>query len=148
MQEKRPRLTETTFQLLLILTLIQNVDEDTRTLTKVWFYFYIFWIFAKTNIFKGVQVSDEEIDETDKAVQANGNGVSSKLQKEQQELEKINTGMSKVILKDLKERQKYKAWKQQNMDPRNASRTPNASKEPVYKLRFAFYKFQIKKCLI
>lgn len=85
-----------------------------------------------SDTYKGVQVSDEELDETDKAVQENGNG---QLQKEQHELEKINTGMSKVILKDLKERQKYKAWKQQNMDPRNASRTPNASKEPVYKLR-------------
>lgn len=44
--------------------------------------------------------------------------------------------MGKVILKDIKERQKYKIWKQHNLDPRNASRTPSASKEPVYKLRY------------
>lgn len=43
--------------------------------------------------------------------------------------------MSTVILKDLKERAKYKQWKQQNLDPRNASRTPSAKIEPQYRLR-------------
>lgn len=51
-------------------------------------------------------------------------------------MKKINTGMSQVILKDLKETAKYRKWKQQNLDPRNASRTPSASKEPVYRLRY------------
>lgn len=81
--------------------------------------------------YKGVQTSDDE-DQVDKAVQQNGD---PNLVKEEEELKKINTGMSKVILKDIKERQKYKIWKQNNLDPRNASRTPSASKEPVYKLR-------------
>lgn len=78
-------------------------------------------------------MSDEE-DEVDKA--ATKENEEPKLVKEVVELEKINSGMGKVILKDLKERQKYKIWKQHNLDPRNASRTPSASKEPVYKLRY------------
>lgn len=49
---------------------------------------------------------------------------------------KINSGLGSVILKDIKEEVKYKKWKQQNLDPRNASRTPSASKEPVYRLRY------------
>lgn len=44
--------------------------------------------------------------------------------------------MGAVILKDLKEHAKYRKWKQQHMDPRNASRTPSASKEPGYRLRY------------
>lgn len=58
------------------------------------------------------------------------------LKKEEEELQKINSGMGAVILKDLKEHAKYRKWKQQHMDPRNASRTPSASKEPVYRLRY------------
>lgn len=44
--------------------------------------------------------------------------------------------MGAVILKDLKEHAKNRKWKQHNIDPRNASRTPSASKEPVYRLRY------------
>lgn len=44
--------------------------------------------------------------------------------------------MSAVILKDLKEHAKYRKWKQNHMDPRNASRTPSASREPAYRLRY------------
>lgn len=44
--------------------------------------------------------------------------------------------MSAVILKDLKEHAKYRKWKQHHIDPRNASRTPSASKEPMYRLRY------------
>lgn len=84
-----------------------------------------------SDTYKGVQTSDDE-DQVDKAAQ---NGETVEQVKGQVELEKINSGMSKVILKDIKERQKYKVWKQSNLDPRNASRTPSASKEPVYKLR-------------
>lgn len=58
------------------------------------------------------------------------------LKKEEEELKKINTGMSAVILKDLKEHAKYRKWKQSHIDPRNASRTPSASKEPMYRLRY------------
>jgi actin-binding LIM protein len=92
--------------------------------------------------YKGVQQSDDE-DEVDNQGKPRGHKHQSpqeevtdeRLKKEAQELAKINTGMSKVLLKDLKERAKYKQWKQANLDPRNASRTPSASKEPVYKLR-------------
>jgi actin-binding LIM protein len=83
--------------------------------------------------YKGVQTSDDE-DQVDKAVE-NVENVEPQLKREEEELKKINSGMSKVILKDLKERQKYKIWKQNNLDPRNASRTPSASKELHYKLR-------------
>ncbi|CRL05885.1 CLUMA_CG019116, isoform B [Clunio marinus] len=82
--------------------------------------------------YKGVQTSDDE-DQVDKAVEEN---IEPVLKKGEEELKKINSGMSKVILKDIKERQKYKIWKQNNLDPRNASRTPSANKEPVYKLRY------------
>lgn len=44
--------------------------------------------------------------------------------------------MGAVILKDLKEHAKYRKWKQSHIDPRNASRTPSASKEPGYRLRY------------
>lgn len=58
------------------------------------------------------------------------------LRKEEEELKKINSGMGAVILKDLKEHAKYRKWKQHHMDPRNASRTPSASREPAYRLRY------------
>ncbi|XP_065372568.1 actin-binding LIM protein 3 isoform X2 [Calliphora vicina] len=81
--------------------------------------------------YKGVPVSDDE-EETEKK---NGE-TDSRLQREAKELEKLNSGIGSVIAKDLKETAKYRKWKQQNLDPRNASRTPSASKEPVYKLRY------------
>lgn len=82
--------------------------------------------------YKGVQTSDDE-DQVDKAANEN---IEPQLKREEEELKKINSGMSKVILKDIKERQKYKIWKQNNLDPRNASRFPSATKEPHYKMRF------------
>lgn len=62
--------------------------------------------------------------------------VFSRLKKEEQELAKIQNGMGGVFLKDLKESAKKEKWRQNNVDPRNASRTPSAMKEPVYKLRY------------
>lgn len=41
-----------------------------------------------------------------------------------------------MFLKDLKENARKQKLRQQHLDPRNASRTPSASKEPVYKLRY------------
>lgn len=64
-----------------------------------------------------------------------------RLQREAKELEKLNSGIGSAIAKDLKETAKYRKWKQQNLDPRNASRTPSASKEPVYKLRYEYFIF-------
>ncbi|XP_055699830.1 actin-binding LIM protein 1 isoform X1 [Phlebotomus papatasi] len=83
--------------------------------------------------YKGVPVSDDE-DETDAAATANNK--IERLKKEEEELAKMNSGMGAVILKDLKEHARYTKWKQQHLDPRNASRTPSASKEPLYKLRY------------
>lgn len=62
--------------------------------------------------------------------------LSSRLKKEEQELAKIQNGMGGVFLKDLKESAKKEKWRQNNIDPRNASRTPSANKEPIYKLRY------------
>lgn len=45
-------------------------------------------------------------------------------------------GPPQVFLKTVQEREKYRAWKMSHMDPRNASRTPSASKEPAYRLRY------------
>lgn len=55
--------------------------------------------------------------------------------KEEQELVKINSGMGSVLLKDMKEQAKIRKYKQSHIDPRNASRTPSASKEPMNRLR-------------
>jgi len=57
-------------------------------------------------------------------------------QKEEEELSKIGTGIGKVFLKNVKEREKLRQWKMANMDPRKASRTPSAAKEPAYRLRY------------
>lgn len=58
------------------------------------------------------------------------------LRKEEAELKKIKSGMGAVILKDLKEHAKFRKWKQLHIDPRNSSRTPSASKELMYRLRY------------
>ncbi|XP_023019260.2 actin binding LIM protein Uncoordinated 115a isoform X2 [Leptinotarsa decemlineata] len=80
--------------------------------------------------YKGVPDSDE--DEID--------GRNSKelenIKKEEEELTKIASGIGKVFLKNVQEREKLKQWKAANLDPRNASRTPSANKEPHYRLRY------------
>ncbi|KAG4080226.1 hypothetical protein HA402_008297 [Bradysia odoriphaga] len=85
--------------------------------------------------YKGVPVSDDE-DEVDEAKKNGETKQEQLLRKEEEELSKINSSMGAVILKDLKEHAKNRKWKQHNIDPRNASRTPSASKEPVYRLRY------------
>lgn len=57
-------------------------------------------------------------------------------QREEAELSKIATGIGKVFLQQVKEREKIRAYKATHLDPRNASRTPAADREPGYKLRF------------
>ncbi|XP_052745075.1 actin-binding LIM protein 3 isoform X2 [Bicyclus anynana] len=78
-----------------------------------------------SDTYKGVADSDEE------GERVNGlNGdVDPKLRREEQELSKIETGIAQVFLKEVKEREKLQQWKKQNLDPRNASRTPSASRE-------------------
>lgn len=60
----------------------------------------------------------------------------SVLQKEEEELSKIATGIGKVFLQNVREREKVRQWKLAHIDPRNASRTPSAAHEPVYRLRY------------
>lgn len=80
--------------------------------------------------YKGVASDDEDEAETKNGI------IDSRLQREAEELEKLNSGIGSAIARDLKETAKYRKWKQQNLDPRNASRTPSASKEPLNKLRY------------
>lgn len=58
------------------------------------------------------------------------------LKKEEEELSKIANGIGKIFLQTLKEREKLRAWKRANLDPRNASRTPSATRELPSRLRY------------
>lgn len=58
------------------------------------------------------------------------------LEREEKELSKIANGIGKVFLQTLKEREKLRAWKRANLDPRNASRTPSATRELPSRLRY------------
>ncbi|KAF7490681.1 Actin-binding LIM protein 2, partial [Sarcoptes scabiei] len=64
------------------------------------------------------------------------NFVSPQLKREEEELSKIATGIGKVFLKNVKEREKLMAYRQANLDPRNASRTPSAKTEISARLRY------------
>lgn len=68
---------------------------------------------------------DEDDDDTD-----------PQLKKEEEELSKIANGIGKIFLKTLKDREKIRAWKRANLDPRNASRTPSATRELPSRLRY------------
>jgi actin-binding LIM protein len=93
--------------------------------------------------YKGVPISDEEggvkeellspvtIDEVDCKVI-----VDKQLKREEKELSKIATGIGKVFLQNVREREKMRQWKMSHLDPRNASRTPSANKEPMNRLRY------------
>ncbi|XP_018319106.1 actin-binding LIM protein 1 isoform X3 [Agrilus planipennis] len=83
--------------------------------------------------YKGVSNSDDE-DEVDEATAKQLH--DERLKKEEEELSKIASGIGKVFLKNVKEREKFKQWKAAHLDPRNASRTPSANKEPPHKLRY------------
>lgn len=58
------------------------------------------------------------------------------LKKEEEELSKIASGIGKIFLQTLKEREKLRAWKRANLDPRNASRTPSATRALPSRLRY------------
>lgn len=58
------------------------------------------------------------------------------LKKEEEELSKIASGIGKIFLKTVQEREKFRKWKRANIDPRNASRTPSAKSEPHSRLRY------------
>ncbi|XP_028040559.1 actin-binding LIM protein 2 isoform X3 [Bombyx mandarina] len=90
-----------------------------------------------SDTYKGVPDSDEEVDGKVNGAVNGRAGVDPKLRKEEEELSKIETGIAQVFLKEVKEREKLQQWKKQNLDPRNASRTPSASREPTYRLRYS-----------
>lgn len=64
------------------------------------------------------------------------NTITCYYQREEEELSKIATGIGKVFLQQVKERERIRAWKATHLDPRNASRSPAANREPQNKLRF------------
>ncbi|XP_046993366.1 actin-binding LIM protein 3 isoform X3 [Schistocerca americana] len=90
-----------------------------------------------SDTYKGVPVSDDE-DEVDGKEKDDGEKKPEdpKLKKEEQELSKIATGIGKVFLQNVREREKLRQWKMAHLDPRNASRTPSAAREPTYRLRY------------
>ncbi|CAG9861145.1 unnamed protein product [Phyllotreta striolata] len=81
--------------------------------------------------YKGVPSDEDEVDNAKE-----GDIQDEKLKKEENELSKIASGIGKVFLKNVQEREKFKQWKAANLDPRNASRTPSANKEPNYRFRY------------
>lgn len=66
----------------------------------------------------------------------NSDGEPATVGKEEEELSKIANGIGKIFLQTLKERERLRAWKKANLDPRNASRTPSATRELPTRLRY------------
>ncbi|CAH1708510.1 actin-binding LIM protein 1 isoform X5 [Aphis gossypii] len=82
--------------------------------------------------YKGISDDEDEVDHkmnVDKAI-------DPKLKKEEEELSKLGSGIGKVFLQEVREREKHQKWKVSHMDPRNASRCPSAAREPTYRLRY------------
>ncbi|KAK9501238.1 hypothetical protein O3M35_011983 [Rhynocoris fuscipes] len=90
--------------------------------------------------YKGVPDSDEDEDDTVDASTASevskskASTIDSKLKKEEVELSKLSSGMGKVFLASVKERERI--MRQRQLDPRNASRSPSASSQPSLRLRY------------
>lgn len=51
-------------------------------------------------------------------------------------MSKIDTGIAKVFLQDREKDRENLRHRAANVDPRNASRTPSAAREPAYRLRY------------
>ncbi|KAL6432192.1 hypothetical protein ACFW04_006706 [Cataglyphis niger] len=88
-----------------------------------------------SDTYKGVPASDDE-DEVDNKTTTYIKEAEQKLKKEQDELSKIDTGIAKVFLQDREKDRENLRHKAANVDPRNASRTPSAAREPSYRLRY------------
>ncbi|CAH1406096.1 unnamed protein product [Nezara viridula] len=82
--------------------------------------------------YKGVPDSEEE-DEVD-TTSASTKPPETKLKKEEAELSKLSSGMGRVFLASVKERERL--MRQRQLDPRNASRSPSASSQPSLRLRY------------
>lgn len=90
-----------------------------------------------SDTYKGVPDSDEENEVDGKEKKNDVDKIEdTKLKKEEEELSKISTGIGKVFLQNVREREKMRQWKLAHLDPRNASRTPSAAREPAYRLRY------------
>ncbi|VVC37321.1 Hypothetical protein CINCED_3A019405, partial [Cinara cedri] len=63
--------------------------------------------------YKGI--SDDE-DEVDQKMNAD-KGIDPKLKKEEEELSKLGSGIGKVFLQEVREREKHQKWKVSHMDP-------------------------------
>ncbi|XP_008207259.1 actin-binding LIM protein 1 isoform X5 [Nasonia vitripennis] len=85
-----------------------------------------------SDTYKGVPDSEDEDEVDQKSIKE----VEQKLKKEQDELSKIDTGIAKVFLQDREKDRENLRHKAANVDPRNASRTPSANREPAYRLRY------------
>lgn len=97
---------------------------------------YYRWLITPTKeifLIQGVPASDDE-DEVDNKTYIKE--AEQKLKKEQDELSKIDTGIAKVFLQDREKDRENLRHKAANVDPRNASRTPSAAREPTYRLRY------------
>ncbi|XP_026273872.1 actin-binding LIM protein 1 isoform X6 [Frankliniella occidentalis] len=86
-----------------------------------------------SDTYKGVPISDDEDENDGKSEKETED---QKLKREEKELSKIATGIGKVFLHNVREREKLRQWKMSHIDPRNASRTPSAAREPKYHLRY------------
>jgi len=82
--------------------------------------------------YKGISDDEDEVDQKMNADKA----IDPKLKKEEEELSKLGSGIGKVFLQEVREREKHQKWKVSHMDPRNASRCPSAAREPTYRLRY------------
>ncbi|XP_074108093.1 actin binding LIM protein Uncoordinated 115a isoform X9 [Cotesia typhae] len=97
-----------------------------------------------SDTYKGVSDDEDDAttDGTDRSDRLDGERknyikeVEQKLKKEEDELSKINTGIAKVFLQDIEKDRENLRHRAANVDPRNASRTPSAAREPTYRLRY------------
>ncbi|XP_023317094.1 actin-binding LIM protein 2 isoform X1 [Trichogramma pretiosum] len=85
-----------------------------------------------SDTYKGVPDSEDEDQVDEKSIKE----VDQKLKKERDELSKIDTGIAKVFLQDREKDRENLRHRAANVDPRNASRTPSANREPAYRLRY------------
>lgn len=83
--------------------------------------------------YKGVPDSEEE-DEIDNTTTNKQPTTDNKLKKEEAELTKMSSGMGRVFLASVKERERI--MRQRQLDPRNASRSPSATSQPSLRLRY------------
>ncbi|KAL4149685.1 hypothetical protein QTP88_003566 [Uroleucon formosanum] len=82
--------------------------------------------------YKGISDDEDEVDQKTNADKT----IDHKLKKEEVELSKLGSGIGKVFLQEVREREKHQKWKVSHIDPRNASRCPSAAREPTYRLRY------------